>query len=88
MHVRYSYEDDSRHKEGDLAREGYVHVVRVEGTHEECQELDQWCEEHIKVGYLSYKGSHGFTRTQTPIILRILYFKDSDAVFRLRLTWG
>lgn len=88
MLVRYSFEDDSRSKEGQLAREGYVHVIVVEGLHDDCENVLRWCESNIRAGWLSYSGSSRSENERTNTCYRKIYLKDSFEVVHLRLRWG
>jgi hypothetical protein len=88
MKVRYTFEDDSRTKEGQLAREGYVHVVMIEGSHEECTEVSKWCDDNIKEGWMSFNGSKPNIQDRTRTCFLKMYFKSCQEVFHLRLTWG
>jgi hypothetical protein len=89
MLLRYCFNNDSHTKEGDLAREGFVHSIVVEGEYTECEEVHNWCvenllEEHFK----SHRGSVSYRESRSSIHFRLMYFKSSEDVFLLRLAWG
>lgn len=84
MIFSYRYEDDSREKEGDLAREGFVHIVTVESDDNgyDLREVVEWCEENIKHGWKEYSCS------AMGKVFSLMYFKSIEEVVWTKMMWG
>jgi len=80
MRVRYLFRDDSREKEGDLAREGFIHFFNCEGSEDELQELDEWCEDN-NIAKVVYSGLCAET------FYRNIYVKTSQDAVLFKIRW-
>lgn len=91
MVVEYFFQDDSRLKEGDLAREGFVHIIYVRGTSEECKSVQKWCGENFEPANIkTYFHINSFHYPYTENMAKYLttvFLRDPTDVFLLRLTW-
>jgi hypothetical protein len=78
----YRHQDDRYEKEGDLAREGFVHILTAEGDVDERNAMRQWCTENITQGWLTYScGALG-------ICYDLMYFKSIEEVVLVKMMWA
>jgi hypothetical protein len=87
MDVEYRFCDDSRHKEGDLAREGLVHLISVEGNQEECKEIFAWVRDNILPKNVRSISGGTSSFTSPTVYWNHFYMRNSEDVFLLRLTF-
>ena len=88
MQLRYQVKDDSKDREGDLAREGFIHLLSLTGSSTELHQVQAWCQENLKEDWKVTSGTYGFSPTRPMTEFKDFLLKSLDEAILFRFRWS